>query len=70
MNLSKETFKQWYAVLISIMFFVSMGCLFFITPPEKNRAIIDMCIGALVRDFIAIISHFFENKPVQNEQQD
>ena len=69
MSASNDTFKQLYAILISCMFFLSMGCLFFITPPEKNRAIIDMCIGALVRDFIAIISHFFEKKATKDEHQ-
>lgn len=68
---TKNMFRQYYAVIVTIMFFASMVALFFIEIPEKNRAIVDMCIGALVRDFISIITYYFkdgESKQEKNEE--
>jgi hypothetical protein len=52
------------------MFFGSMVSLFFMEIPEKNRAIVDMCIGALVRDFINIITYYFNGKETIKEKDE
>lgn len=67
---TKNIFRQYYAVIVTIMFFGAMVSLFFMEIPEKNRAIVDMCIGALVRDFINIITYYFNEKDTKTERDE
>lgn len=62
-----EKFRGYYAIAVTLIFFLSMVALFILEIPEKNRAIIDMCIGALVRDFISIITFYFKEDGAKEE---
>lgn len=58
-EMTRRKFMQSLTIGLGIATIVMLFALFFLTPPQENRSIIDMMIGTLIGAFGSAISFYF-----------
>ena len=59
--MSRDRFRQIYAIVILVTIMATTVTLFFVSPPSDNKSVIDMALGALIGAFGSVVKDLYSN---------
>ncbi len=67
--MTKARFRQIYAVAIIASIIIATIVLFFVAPPQENRSVVDMVLGALIGAFGSVVKDLYKDANEHTEKE-